>query len=208
MAPRRSVRFAGQPAGRAIGPVHLIHLDVMGEEAVGQARSEGAGALHPRTAQPYPVWRAQTSAASGRRRRGFGAHDLSQRRREPRRAYPHSGRPHPGWADPCSRRCCALTEPALQTHARVQSQSKRTPKTSQGHGPHEAPTASCPKAADLTTKPRRSSPVRLRRLTAPRKAPRPDHAVSLVYHTAITNWADAPRPAGPDLLFHARAGLA
>ncbi len=33
-------------------------------------------------------------------------------------------------------------------------------------------------------------------------------AVSPAYHTAITNWADPPRPAGPDLRFHARAGLA
>lgn len=62
------------------------------------------------------------------------------------------------------------------------------------------------------TKPHRSPPVRLRPLMAPRSGPVGRRlrglAVSLAYHTAITNWAALPGPGGSDLRFHALSGLA
>jgi hypothetical protein len=48
----------------------------------------------------------------------------------------------------------SLKETPLQTHMRVQSQSRRAPKTLQGHGLHETPNASCPTAQPISRRSR------------------------------------------------------
>jgi hypothetical protein len=75
------VRLPEQSAGRAVGPVHFVHLDVLSQQTAGQARSEGAGPLHTGTAHhPQLAGPDEQPTVAGRRgRKGLGAQDLPQR---------------------------------------------------------------------------------------------------------------------------------
>ena len=75
------VRLPHQTAGRAVGPVHFISLDLLRQQVAGQTRAEGAGALHPGTAHRTPLAGPdkQLSVACRRRGKGLCSQDLPQR---------------------------------------------------------------------------------------------------------------------------------
>ena len=75
------VRLPHQTAGRAVGPVHFIYLDLLRQQVAGQTRAEGAGALHPGTAHRTPLAGPdkQLSVACRRRGKGLCSQDLPQR---------------------------------------------------------------------------------------------------------------------------------
>lgn len=85
------VRLAEQTAGRAVGPVDFEHLDVLSQQVAGEARSEGARALHA-----GPAHRPPLAGPEGRARpdsRGGGPYGIDQGIRAAGR-HPAAHRPH------------------------------------------------------------------------------------------------------------------